>query len=168
LLIIHDDFDEEMEAILSDFKKRHPDKIDYLFTDHRYNDYGHTLRNIGIQNLNTEYVLITNDDNYYCPIFLERMLDEVKRHDGDIVMCDMIHSHNMPGGRQQAPYQFFETAPRRYSVDIGCFITKSELAKKVGFRDKTYTGDATYFEDLVGSKENVKIVKINQVMFVHN
>ncbi len=168
LHIIHDGYDKQMHNLLKKFKAQYPDIIDYEFTQKRYNDYGHTLRDIGIQKANTDYILITNDDNYYCPKFLEYMFDCVNVHNADIVMCDMIHSHDRPGGRNLPPYSFFETRPARLSVDIGCFIAKSDLAKKVGFRDKTHDGDASYFEDLVSLRPTPTIVKMPRVLFVHN
>jgi GT2 family glycosyltransferase len=115
-----------------------------------------------------KYILITNDDNYYCPVFLEQMLKSMQEADADIAMCDMIHSHNNPGQRPQPPYKLFETKPLRGSVDIGCFIARTDLAKKVGFRDKSHDGDATYFEDIVHAAKIPKIVKVDRVLFVHN
>jgi Glycosyl transferase family 2 len=170
LLVLHDGYDAEMEGILQEFKNKHPDIIDFKFSEARFNDYGHSLRDMGIGMLDTEYVLITNDDNYYCPKFLEYMFSPIRAesHPPDIVLCDMIHSHNNPGGRLQAPYNFFKTFPRRLSIDMGCFIAKSEWAKKVGFRDKSHDGDATYFEDLVRAAGKPKIIKIDHVLFVHN
>ncbi len=101
LLILHDGYDAEMECILQDFKNKSPDIIDYRFSDVRFNDYGHSLRDMGIEMVDTEYVLITNDDNYYCPKFLEYMFMPIHADPAppDIVLCDMIHSHNNPGGR---------------------------------------------------------------------
>jgi glycosyltransferase involved in cell wall biosynthesis len=168
LLVIHDAFDARMSEILSEFKSRYPDQIDFFFTDKRYNDYGHSLRELGIQKLDTEYFLITNDDNYYCPIFLETMFRALKESHADIVMCDMIHSHPNPGGRVQNSYRYFETYPQRRSVDIGCFISRSVFAKKVGFRDKTHDGDATFFEDILRVAGNPRIAKVGQALFVHN
>lgn len=171
LLIIHDGYDQRMDEILSVFKRDYPDRVDYQFSETRFNDYGHTLRDIGIKQADTEYVLITNDDNYYAPRFLEQMFHAIDaRPDAhpDIVYCDMIHSHNNPGLRWQLPYNRFETAPKRNHIDIGCFIAKSELAKKVGFRDKGFAGDATYFEDLLKAAPKPRVVKIPMVLLVHN
>jgi glycosyltransferase involved in cell wall biosynthesis len=170
LLVLHDGYDAEMEVILQDFRNKYPDIFDYRFSDVRFNDYGHSLRDIGIRTLDTEYVLITNDDNYYCPKFLEYMFMPIHAETSppDIVLCDMIHSHNNPGGRPQGPYNLFKTSPGRLSIDIGCFIARSELAKKAGFRDKTHDGDATYFEDLVRAAVTPRIIKIDHVLFVHN
>jgi len=168
LLILHDGYDEQMDHILAKLKSKNPDVIDYFFTNQRYNDYGHTLRDIGIGMADTDFILITNDDNYYCPIFLERMFIAIEEYCADIVLCDMIHSHHNPGGRPQLPYSLFKTAPVRLSMDIGCFIARTEWAKTVGFRDKTHDGDATFFEDLLRLRPNACVAKVNQVLLVHN
>jgi glycosyltransferase involved in cell wall biosynthesis len=170
LLVIHDGPDAEMDTLLRPYKEKHPDIFDYRFTDTRFNDYGHSLRDIGIKLADTEYILLTNDDNYYCPKFLEYMFLPIQNESPppDIVFCDMIHSHNNPGDRQQLPYNFFETQPAKNSIDIGCFIVRTDLAEAVGFRDKGFAGDATYFEDVAQAAGEPKIIKIPMVLFVHN
>ncbi|MBL8644076.1 MAG: glycosyltransferase family 2 protein [Rhodospirillaceae bacterium] len=170
LIVIHDGYDAEMDNLLKPYQAAHPDVFSYRFSETRFGDYGHSLRDMGIKMADTEYILLTNDDNYYCPKFLEYMFTPMRQWPAppDIVMCDMIHSHNRPGGRPQAPYNFFETKPARFSVDMGCFIARTALAKQVGFRDKTHDGDATYFEDLLKAAGNAKIAKIPHVLFVHN
>jgi hypothetical protein len=113
-------------------------------------------------------LLITNDDNYYCPKFIELMVPPMKANEADIAMCNMIHSHDHPGCRPQPSYMPFETRPERDSVDIGCFIARTDWAKRVGFRDKGYAGDATYFEDLLSCSEQPTVLKVNRTLFVHN
>ncbi len=171
LIVIHDGHDAEMATLLKPFVDKHPDRIEVMFTDQRFNDYGHTLRDIGIRLADTEYVLLTNDDNYYVPRFLEYMFMPMHAQGQiapDIVFCDMIHSHNNPGVRKQLPYNPFETRPERNFIDIGCFVARTELARVVGFRDKGFAGDATYFEDLVAAADDAKLVKIPMTLFVHN
>ena len=168
LLILHDAYDEQMDVLLSQYKARNPSLIDYAFTEVRHNDFGHTLREIGIRLVDTPYLLLTNDDNYYCPIFVENMMQALHAHQADLVLCDMIHSHNNPGGHQQPPYSLLKTAPQPGSIDIGCFIVKSSLAKQVGFRDKRHDGDATFFADILSKNPQIRVAKVNQVLFVHN
>lgn len=168
LLVLHDGFDSRMSNLLHDFKDRYPGVIDFKFSEQRHNDYGHSNRAWGIELADTPYILLTNDDNYYCPVFCEWMFKAIHEANADIGMCDMLHSHDRPGGRPQAPYRYFETAPKRLSVDIGCFIAKTELAKKVGFRDKTRDGDATYFEDLMRASGRGRFVKVPNALLVHN
>ena len=170
LLVIHDGPDAEMDALLAPFRRSDPDVVDYRFTETRFKDYGHSLRDMGIRLADTEYLLLTNDDNYYVPTFLEYMFAPVHgaTRRPDIVYCDMIHSHNNPGITRQPPYRPFETKPERYCIDIGCFIARTELAKQVGFRDKRSAGDATYFEDLLRAAGDPVVVKVPHVLFVHN
>lgn len=171
LIVIHDGPDAEMEALLKPFREQHPGVIDFCFSEQRYNDYGHTLRDIGIRLADTEYLLITNDDNYYVPKFLEYMFMPIQQQPEappDIVFCDMVHSHLNPGLRRQLPYNPFETRPERNGIDMGCFIARTALARQVGFRDKGFAGDATYFEDLVRATGEPRIIKIPMTLFVHN
>lgn len=175
LLVIHDGPDAEMQALLAPYCERHPGVIDCHFTDRRHNDYGHSLRQLGIGMADSDYLLITNDDNYYVPRFLEFMFMPMQQADSgegtapDIVFCDMIHSHNNPGVRRQLPYNPFETRPERNHIDMGCFIARTALARQVGFRDKGFAGDATYFEDLVAAAgPSPNLVKIPMTLFVHN
>ena len=49
----------------------------------------------------------------------------------------------------QASYGFFRTLPLPNYVDIGCFIARTSMAKRVGMRDKSFNGDAIYFDDLI-------------------
>jgi glycosyltransferase involved in cell wall biosynthesis len=169
LLVIHDGYDSETHSILSDFRSKYPDRFDFHFTPMRYNDFGHSLRDLGIKMCDTDYILITNDDNYYAPKFLEYMFQAIDEYKLDLVLCDMIHSHERPGGRPQSSYCTFVTSPARGQVDIGCFIVKSRFAKEVGFRDKAYDGDATYLEDIVvAGRGSIRIGKLEKVLFVHN
>lgn len=82
----------------------------------------------------------------------------------------MVHSHNMPGRRNLPAYSYFETKLERYSIDVSSAIVKASLAEKVGFRDKTYEGDASYFEDIMNLKfpDRISFVKIPRILFVHN
>ncbi|HEX2878585.1 MAG TPA: glycosyltransferase family A protein, partial [Polyangiaceae bacterium] len=54
LLIIHDGPDAQMEAEVKPYLERYPDLIRFQCTETRYNDYGHTLRKMGIEAADTE------------------------------------------------------------------------------------------------------------------
>ena len=144
--------------------------IEYFTTDTRYNDYGHSLREIGLKNIRGDYVLLTNADNYLIPRAIEYLGSALVRNPADVVIFDMVHSHEKPGGRPLPPYSFFQTKFQRNSIDMGAAIVKRHLAEKAGFRDKSFAGDATYFEDVIraaGEKE-ISIHKVPSILFVHN
>jgi glycosyltransferase involved in cell wall biosynthesis len=163
VLVIHDGPSPGTRAIVSAY----PKNFEYFETENRFNDFGHSLRQIGIDKTNTEFILLTNGDNYYAPRFTEFMFEAIDRQGLDLVFCDIVHSHVNPGESTQPSYSFFRTRPFRLCIDIGCFIARSALAKKVGFRDRSFEGDATYFEGLLKTGR-VTVGKVDKVLMVHN
>lgn len=170
LTVIHDGPNDEFDSIMGEYKQQMPNNIEYFNTDIRFNDYGHSLREIGLKDIKGDYVLLTNADNYFIPRAVEFLCEPLVEHQLDAVIFDMVHSHNLPGMKNLPAYSFFETSLERNSIDMSAAIVKSDLAKKVGFRDKTFAGDATYFEDLISAKlpESLQYAKIHRVLFVHN
>jgi hypothetical protein len=130
-------------------------KIEYFCTENRYNDYGHSLRKIGVNYLReSKYTLFTNCDNYYIPTFIEEMCNDY----GDIVYCDMIHSH--------WNYKWRGTELRRGALDCGCYIVKTELVKRIGWNHTNYTADWLFIQDCM--KEASSIRKVDKILFCHN
>ena len=76
--------------------------------------------------------------------------------------------HINPGGRLGGPYTFFEVSYKPFSIDVSAAVVRSELAKSVGFRDKSHDGDQFYFKDLAIKKNDLSIIKLNNILFVHN
>jgi len=186
LLIIHDGKDEKMRREVQGYIDEYSN-ISYTETDKRYNDYGHSLREIGINTTQTPFLMMTNDDNYYAPKFLEFMFDAIKQLNLDFVLCNMVSSHEFrfsgepshdvytnvtrapDGTYTQAPYNVIHSIPQKHCVDIGNFIIKTSLAKAVGFRDKSFAGDGTFVEDVVRQNTGqVNLGKVHKVLFVHN
>ena len=87
------------------------------------------------------------------------MFEAIDKHGLDIAFCDMIHSYT---------YGLLRTRPFRNYIDMGCFIAKTAAAKSVGFRDKSFSGDATYFEDLLNYLPAPAVGKVAKVLMVHN
>jgi hypothetical protein len=170
LTVIHDGPNDEFDLIMTDYKQRMPEKILFFNTENRFNDYGHSLRDLGLKSIKGDYILLTNADNYFIPRAVEFVNEVFITHSPDVVIFDMVHSHELPGGRNLPAYSFFETSFERNSIDMSAAIVKSYLAEKAGFRDKTFAGDATYFEDVMKAKfpEHLSFVKIRRILFVHN
>jgi GT2 family glycosyltransferase len=192
LLIIHDGLDAQMEAEVKPYLERYPDLIRYQSTETRYNDYGHTLRKMGIEMADTEFVLLTNDDNYYARKFLQYMFDAIREQKLDMVLCNMIHSHKNPGAYKQLDYNVFDSYPSIFYIDVGNFILRTSHAKAVGFNDTSFNADGVFVEDVLKAhnvkslipslrhnlrflfrkddptKKTLRIGKVDRVLFVHN
>ena len=192
LLVIHDGYDETMEGALRPYCQQHP-RIEFVFAEKRYNDYGHSLREIGLARAQTEFVMFTNDDNYYAPKFLEYMFEAIKHHNLDLVLCNMIHSHRNPGRYRRDDYHLFDSYPRMRYIDIGNFIVRRSIAQEVKFSDKSFSADGVFIERIMSSynvvnlipgwrwklsllrqqrwapnRKTIRIGKVDRVLFVHN
>ena len=159
VLVIHDGPSQTTPSIVSACSRERAGLFEYLETPNRFNDFGHSLRAVGIEKASTEFILLTNGDNYYSPRFVEFMFEAIDKHGLDIAFCDMIHSYT---------YGLLRTRPFRNYIDVGCFIAKTDAAKSVGFPDKSFTGDATYFEDLLNNLSEPVVGKVAKVLMVHN
>ena len=170
LTICHDGPSDEFNRIMEEYVSSASNKIKFFHTECRFNDYGHTLRDLMLKEIEGEYVLLTNADNYFIPKAIEYLKNCINETNADAIIYDMIHSHNRPGGRQLPPYSFFETDFYPGSIDVSSAIVKKALAAGAGFRDKTHDGDATYFKDIIQQKkgQTLKVAKIPRLLFVHN
>ncbi len=171
LRVLHDGHDDEFVAVMEEYRALAPDQISYECSRERYNDYGHSLRELGLRTATGDYVLITNADNYYIPKAIEYLVEAVVNNNKPhVVMFDMIHSHFRAGARAQPSYAFFQTSYARGSIDMGSAIVRTRLARKAGFRDKSHDGDATYFEDVLRARapKELQVCKLPRVLLVHN
>lgn len=174
LWVIHDGRDESFDILMNKIKIEYNEfwnQIQFLSTSERYNDYGHSLRDYGLKNFHLpdkEFVLFTNGDNYYCPVFVEEML-KVVNDKIQIVYCDMVHSHNRGDSSAKGTYGFFNTQFQPYICDIGAFMIRCELAKKIGFNHRDHDADAHFIKELNDTGlTGWNIQKVPKVLFIHN
>jgi hypothetical protein len=146
-------------------------KINLVETKKRFNDYGHSLRALGLQEAtlnDNDYICFTNGDNYYCPVFVDEMMKATGKDVG-VVYCDMVHSHNRNDSSSQSAYGYFNTVFEPMKCDIGAFITRFDIAKKVGFNYRHNEADAEFIRQILEyDGPAFKVVKVNKVLFVHN
>lgn len=134
------------------------DRIRIQFMNQRSNDWGHTPREIGKIQSDSQYVIMTGDDNYYMPTFVEE-LAKVGKDSPGMIYWDMVHSHY--------DYSYFKCSPAFNQIDMGAFATRTDLAKQIPL-GKEYAADGLFVENFKHMFPNERIVKINKVLFVHN
>ena len=177
LTVIHDGKSQAFTNLMNEPNYIHPN-IKFFCTERRYNDYGHSLRDLGLKYAKGQYTILTNGDNYFIPLATEIISESIGKLDDyslrpDIILFDMIHSHANPGARhakekQQPVYNLFKTSFKPYCIDVSSAAVKTELAKSVGFRDKGFDADQAYFNDIALKVEKLKIMKLKHVLLVHN
>jgi len=155
--VIADGFYEEYEEIKNHFKKHK--KVRFSQIDGPNKDWGHTPRNYGLKNLQEEWVVMTGQDNYYAPAFVENFLTAAKEKDVHFVYCDMIHNHYQ--------WTLMKSKPVVCNIDIGNFMSKSEYASQMQIDTKSYVGDGLFVEQYL-KKFPGKIIYIPSALYVHN
>ena len=163
LFIIHDGPNSDLKKDLENNNYLVKDKVFFIEHPTRTQNYGHVLRNWGLENLATnEYVILTNGDNYYTP----NMVDEVLTRTEDLIYFDCVHSHKTPINHNSSDYGFMDTKLQSSRIDMGGAAVKTKIAKKVGFKNKDFAADWKYFKEIIDL--NVTSYKINKILFVHN
>ena len=166
--VLHDGEDMATRNAIQHFVSQSEMNLRVTFTEQRYNDWGHSLRSLALEQAHGKYLLITNGDNYYAPRFVEFALSAIQDNDLDLLHFDMIHSHDRPGSSEIRSYQLFTTSPFTKSIDMGAFIVRTEVARRVGFRHRTFDADAKFLQDLIESGEILRVGHLDKVLLVHN
>lgn len=133
-------------------------RVTLLETPQRKNDFGHSGRPAGIKAATGKYITLTNGDNYYCPVFLEAMVHMLIMKKGQLVYCDMVHSHKL--------WQPLKTTLKRKMVDLGCWMADAALVKATPWTDFTFSADWFFLEKLL--KKVKRPLKVPTTLFVHN
>jgi glycosyltransferase involved in cell wall biosynthesis len=139
------------------------DKVRFSHIEGPNNDWGHTARNYGLDEATGMYVVMTGDDNYYVPTFVQEMLD-ASNYTAKMVICNMVHNAINQG------YQPVEGMLKIYHIDIGNVMYKTDCIGDLELDKTSYEADYTFAMEF--SKNNVKsftdIHKINKFLYVHN
>lgn len=162
LTIVHDG--KASEAVNNITKLYDDPRIIFKESDQRYQQYGHPNRKIFLSELKgnkDDFVLLTNDDNYYVPVFVDEVLNLCKPDIG-MVYCDAVHSHFQ--------YNVLKTQVRVDRIDIGSFAVREDIAKAVGFNNFAFNGDGFYAEEcaLRVLSKRLQLKYIPKCFLIHN
>lgn len=137
------------------------DRISFTILKERHNDWGHTPRNIGLNESKEEWVVMSGEDNYYTPLFVEEFLKEADK-DTNFVFCNIVTNYN---NQQYIPMQ---CRLELGFIDIGCYMVRPELARQIGLELKYKEVADGVLAGKYVKKFGGKIKKINKILYVHN
>jgi len=163
LYIIYDGpVPEDVQRIINFYKT--DQRIRFSNTPTLNGQWGHPNRAMMLNSLGgacDDYVLITNDDNYYVPTFVEDFLKQV-RPDIGMIYCNTLHSY--------MKYNILYTRIKENLIDMGSFIVKQSIAKSVGFKHRHLSADGRYAEECAEKcrVQRLKVIYIDRCLFVHN
>lgn len=150
--------DKDIVPIIGLIQSFKDERIVYIASEKRSNDWGHTPREKGKQLSEADYVIMSGDDNYYTPNFVYELKKATFDNPG-MVYWDMVHSHY--------DYQYFQCQPAYNQIDMGAFATRRDLAQQIKL-NTSYAADGEYVRDFNIKFPQEQKIKISKVLFVHN
>ena len=162
LTIMHDGTVPEDVQQVADFHK--DPRVHFKHTPQCNGEWGHPNRAMMLESLGgacDDYVLMTNDDNYYVPMFVELFLGCCKADTG-MIYCNTLHNY--------MKYGILYTRLKENMIDMGSFIVRQSVAKAVGFKHRHEQADGRYAEECAVecALHHFGIIYIDKVLFVHN
>ena len=139
MTIIHDGQSTEFDQIVQEYKSISSGKIMSFSTNIRYDDYGHTLRSLGLECSAAKYTLITNGDNYFIPKTVQYLKEK-----------------------------YMSFLLEEYKIDMSSAIVKTEISRAVGINSIDHGADQQYYSDIRNSCHEIREAKVNRVLLVHN
>jgi len=114
-----------------------------------------------IQGEQGDYVLITNDDNQYTQNLVATLHSCFHPAVG-FIYYDCLHNY--------FGYDLFRSDIKVGGIDMGSFVVRLDIAKKVGFTTYVETADGVYAVECAAEcrKQNLQVKKVSKVMFIHN
>jgi len=147
-------------SVLADLTK--DQRVEVRETTTRQQQFGHPYRQQTAEILvrgGAQWLLQTNQDNYYAPVFLEWMLAEAQEQKVLFVYSDFVRSHKQ--------WVAHSSRPKKGQLDLGAFMIHSSLVPVVKFDRFGFDGDGDYINRLVAHVKN-KTAHVAAPIFVHN
>ena len=159
MIVGHDGPDEMFKEVAKEFEQYN--NIRWFATKERENVWGYNVRNQAINMINTEWVVNTNDDNYYVPIYTQELS---KYTDVDIIYYDCVHNHEIPFSSNGSSYGMLIPRLQQDHIDLGQYAIKTSLLKQHRFNKDNPAADGELITKLRGANSKY----INKCLFVHN
>lgn len=150
-IVVHDGpAPPEIHTLLRD--RVQDSRIRMIETPEVRGTWGHYSRQPGIEACEGDVIGITNEDNYYVPVYLEAMLHTLLTDEAHMVYCDYVHNY--------FNYSYFTpNRLREVGFDVGCWLARANLVKATPWIYYEFDGDATYAKALLAKAPHVARVR---------
>ncbi len=156
--------------------------VDIHCTNKRYNNWGHSLRDMGIREAHGEYILHFNPDNVLYPYALEEIntrIEDPPQHirlpDGDNIELNNgilifpiwlmgVSSTGLvmwreKGNEEAMRFMLSGFPPRKYFIDCMQLVMKTRIWRdQGGWYDKTETSDGSMYERFVELNQGARYI----------
>jgi glycosyltransferase involved in cell wall biosynthesis len=166
-IVVHHDGPID-DRLVAEKIKNLSDKIILIETAERKNQWNCDIRyEAAMLEPFPDWVIYTNDDNYYVPHFLQIMLNRTLSEKAIMVYCNVVYGHEGGGW-------LLSTTPIPNYIDLGCFMTHISVIKETPWNlPELFDANGKYRQDcdgiyakIVASKGTT--TKANNFLFIHN
>jgi glycosyltransferase involved in cell wall biosynthesis len=154
-----------IDGLTNDYREvkdiyQNEDRVRFSHITGPNNDWGHSARNYGLDEAKEEFIVMTGDDNYYVPTFVQNFLTEGELG-RDLVYCDMLHD------LKRDSYQPIKCKIVEGFIDIGNFMTRKSIIGDLRLITDSYQADFK-FVNYINKHKTSKVGKIDKILYVHN
>lgn len=137
-------------------------RINFVETESRVGNYGHSIRAEWLQKLapQCDYIVISNPDNYYVPVFIEYALRAFRAETVATFCSHIIHNY--------IAYKIMTCRLERGFIDCGQVMVRSKEAAVVGWNSMHPSSDWFYFQDIFTRYGKDKFVPYEGCTMIHN
>ncbi len=126
-------------------------------------DVGQLMKMAYSETARGEYICLPNDDAYYVPVFVDRMVWFARANDLGLAYCDWLFDR----ADNTVPYRHMPGKPQHGWIDIGGFIVRKSDLVADGWPDRDEGGDGHLVERLA-AKVRHACVPDQRVLYVKN
>ena len=161
LYVIHDG---QAPEVITEYMSRRT-RIQFSQTAVVNGKWGHPNRRSMLEKIEAEasdYILITNDDNYYIPGYVKLIQQHMNPGVG-MIYYNTLHSY--------FNYTVHTSQLKVGRIDMGAFVVRADVAKAVGFKHDKEIADGMYCEDCASycTAHGLQMVYIPGIVpFIHN
>ena len=109
-----------------------------------------------------DWLVYTNDDNYYIPTALEMLLGTAQKNKKMLAFSNMISSHRT--------WDSLDTFLKLGYIDLGCLMFKKSLIRNFSFdlEGDCFEADGKLVDEIVEAIGVDNCIKVNNFLFIHN
>lgn len=162
LFCIHDGSSKTVRSWIDAFND---DRIKYIETETRFNDWGHSLRAFGLTLIDndSDFILHTNMDNYYVSIFLEKMVSTFEAYLPKKIValfCNMLHNE-LEFCTKNSSLEFGR-------IDCGSILWRTSVALELGWEERHRASDWNVILAGVMKYGRHRFAHLDATYFIHN
>lgn len=168
----------------ADFPRFADERVIFTETPRRRKEYGHPIRIDWLQQIKDgkirgDYAVITNEDNYHAPVFLEKLVRPLEEDSGLVgAYCSqMVHNYKGPDGESPPAgqdhftdgYGVLDTKPEIGFIDCAAVVVRAKVAGEAGWPSTRHSSDWDYLNNIAWRSGGWhKLKKVFGALLVHN